>query len=118
MAILKELLHYLENTEFETLNWWQIGMIVTIKSFIQLQDKLIKKYDAEWGIIKSDDKQIWRWTPDRPEETRAGVWGAQPPSGFGFWDPARRPGPGPPALPGITRPGSKKGYRLGFGLKK
>ena len=30
----------------------------------------------------------------RPEETRAGVWGAQPPNGFGFWDPARRPGPG------------------------
>ena len=54
--------------------------------------------------------------PARPEKTRRGVWGGRSPSGFGFRDPARRPGPGPPAFPGITRPGSKKGYGLGLGL--
>ena len=53
-------------------------------------------------------KNICRWTPDRPEKNRAGVWGAQPPSGFGFRDLSRRPGPGPPALPGTTRPKSNK----------
>ena len=54
--------------------------------------------------------------PTRPEKTDGGSGGRSPPSGFGFRDPARRPGPGPPALPGITRPGSKKGYRFGFGI--
>ena len=52
--------------------------------------------------------------PSRKNPT-GGLGGRSPPSGFGFRDPARRPGPGPPALPGITRPGSKKGYGLGLG---
>ena len=53
--------------------------------------------------------------PARPKKKPTGGQGGRspPPSGFGFRDPARRPGPGPPALPGITRPGSKKGYGLG-----
>ena len=57
--------------------------------------------------------------PARPEKNpTGGLGGRSPPSGFGFRDPVRRPGPGPgpPALPGITRPGSKKGYGLGLGL--
>ena len=53
--------------------------------------------------------------PSRKNPT-GGLGGRSPPSGFGFRDPARRPGPGPPALPGITRPGSKKGYGFGFGI--
>ena len=48
--------------------------------------------------------------PGPPRKTRAAR------SRFGFRDPARRPGLGPPALPAITRPGSKKGYGLGLGL--
>ena len=57
--------------------------------------------------------------PARPEKNPTGGLGERShplPSGFGFRDPARRPGPGPPALPGITRRGSKKGYRFGFGI--
>ena len=56
--------------------------------------------------------------PARPEKkTTGGLGGGRSPSsGFAFRDPARRPGPGPPALPGITRPGSKKGNGLGLGL--
>ena len=56
--------------------------------------------------------------PTRQEKNRRGVWGGVygPPSGIGFRDPARRPGPGPPALPGITRPGANKGYGLSLGL--
>ena len=55
--------------------------------------------------------------PARPEKKRTGGLGGRiPPSEFGFRDPARRPGPGPPASPGITRPGSKKGYGFGFGI--
>ena len=51
--------------------------------------------------------------PARTEKTRRGVWGGQ-----WVWVSgcARRPGQGPPALPGITRPGSKKGYGFGFGI--
>ena len=56
MAILKELLDYLENTEFETLNWWQIGMIVTIKSFIQLQDYMYKKLGLPYLMGKNVDQ--------------------------------------------------------------
>ena len=56
--------------------------------------------------------------PAHPEKNRRGSGGTKPPSGFGFRDPARRLGPGPPALPGYTRPGSKKGYRLALGLKR
>ena len=55
--------------------------------------------------------------PGLPRRNPSGGLGGAASSGFGFWDPARRPGPGPPVLPGITRPGSKKGYGLGFGLK-
>ena len=54
--------------------------------------------------------------PARPEKNNGGSGGCSPPSGFGFRDPARRPGPGPPALPGIARPSSKKGYGFGFGI--
>ena len=35
--------------------------------------------------------------------------------GLGFG--SRRPGPAPPALPGIARLGSKKGYGFGFGIE-
>ena len=55
--------------------------------------------------------------PAHPEKKPMGVWGdCSPPSGFKLWDPGRHPGPGPPALPGSTRPGSKKGYEFGFGI--
>ena len=61
-----------------------------------------KKYDA--GPRPSQKKPM------------GGLRGCSPPSGFGFRDPARRPGAGPPALSGITRAGSKNGYVLGLGL--
>ena len=63
---------------------------------------LLKRYDAG----------------PRPSQKNptGGLRGRSPPSGFGFRDPARRPGAAPPALPGITRPGSKKGYGFGFGI--
>ena len=54
--------------------------------------------------------------PARPEKTRWGVWGGVAPKWVWVSGCARRPGPGPPAIPGITRPGSKKGYGLGLGL--
>ena len=55
--------------------------------------------------------------PARPEKNPTGaLGGCVAPGGFGSRDPARRLGPGPPVIPGITRPGSKKGYGLGLGL--
>ena len=56
IAILHELLWYLEHTEFETLNWWQTGMIITIKSFIQLQDYMYKKLGLPYLLGKSVDQ--------------------------------------------------------------
>ena len=56
IAVLHELLYYLEHTEFDTLNWWQTGMIVTIKSFIQLQDYMYKKLGLPYLLGKSVDQ--------------------------------------------------------------
>ena len=45
----------------------------------------------------------------RPEKKNDGGSGGRSPlSGFGFRDPTRRPDLGPPALPGITRPGPRR----------
>ena len=56
-----------------------------------------------------------RTVPKTPQKKTTGIWGAQPPSGFGFRDPVRL-GPGPTAIPRFTRPGSKKGDGLGSGF--
>ena len=37
IALLKELHWYMENIEFDTLNWFQYGIIVTLRSIIELQ---------------------------------------------------------------------------------
>ena len=54
--------------------------------------------------------------PGPPRRNPSGGLGGAAPQWVRVLDPARRPGPGPPALPGITRPGSKKGYGFGFGI--
>ena len=55
-SILEELLDKLEKIEFETLNWWQNGMIVTIRSFIQLQDYMYKKLGLPFLMGKNVDQ--------------------------------------------------------------